>query len=229
MEEREKGVVFCGPSISHKEAQSIICARVMPPIKRNDLSQLASSGTRLSYIAIIDGCFLQHLAVSPKEILRVLEMGIPVFGASSIGAIRAVELAPYGMIGVGDVYRLYRDMVIDEDDEVALVFDSETLEPLCIPSVNIRLAAYSFHTRGAISDKELNAIIAAAKEIYFPYRSMESVFNCELIKCALGETRSAELKKLFQSAPDYKHDDAKLMLKAIANSFEKAKPTRKGA
>ncbi|MFV9630533.1 MAG: TfuA-like protein [Methanosarcinales archaeon] len=44
----------------------------------------------------------------------------------------------YGMIGVGCTYEWYRDGVIESDDEVAVTFHPETLQPLSIPLVNIK-------------------------------------------------------------------------------------------
>ena len=56
-------------------------------------------------IAIIDGYFDRVPAVWHKEILWALNMGIRVIGAASMGAIRAAELAPFGMEGVGRILR----------------------------------------------------------------------------------------------------------------------------
>ena len=45
--------------------------------------------------------------------------GTQVFGAASMGALRAAELAPFGMIGVGAIFAAYRDGRLTGDDEVA--------------------------------------------------------------------------------------------------------------
>src|SRR5699024_12171240 len=72
-------------------------------------------------IAVVDGVFGNQPAVWHKEILFALAQGCTVIGAASMGALRAVELAPYGMIGVGAIYRLYRRGAIVDDAEVALL------------------------------------------------------------------------------------------------------------
>ncbi len=59
-------------------------------------------------VGLIDGAFAETRAVWHREILWALSQGIHVFGAASMGALRAVELAPFGMRGVGTVYRAYQ-------------------------------------------------------------------------------------------------------------------------
>ena len=91
-------------------------------------------------VGIVDGEFYQRLAISPKEILRLLDAGIPVFGSSSMGALRAVELESCGMIGVGAIFEQFRSGALEADDEVAMTFCPETLRPTSEPLVNIRVA-----------------------------------------------------------------------------------------
>jgi hypothetical protein len=57
-----------------------------------------------------------------------LAAGIPVYGAASMGALRAAELAQFGMVGVGRIFEAYRDGVLEpfdepfeDDDEVAVL------------------------------------------------------------------------------------------------------------
>ena len=52
-------------------------------------------------IGIVDGFFHQQPSVWHREILYALSQGVPVFGGASMGALRAAELADYGMTGVG--------------------------------------------------------------------------------------------------------------------------------
>ncbi|HEY0195542.1 MAG TPA: TfuA domain-containing protein, partial [Kofleriaceae bacterium] len=66
------------------------------------------------------GYFERMAAVWHKELLRALERGIEVWGASSMGALRAAELAPFGMRGVGSIYRAFARGTLTADDEVAV-------------------------------------------------------------------------------------------------------------
>ena len=88
-------LVFLGPSLARIEAEALCRAEYHPPIRRGDLANYAGSARRI--IAIVDGEFFQSLAVSPNEVLSAMEAGHSLFGAASMGALRAAELACLGM------------------------------------------------------------------------------------------------------------------------------------
>ena len=63
-----------------------------------------------------------------REILYAMSEGIHVFGASSMGALRAAELHGLGMRGIGTVFEAYRQNVFapypppfERDEEVAVM------------------------------------------------------------------------------------------------------------
>ncbi len=112
-------LVFVGPTLDAAEAHALLpAATVLPPIAVGELLVTRRRGVRR--IAIIDGYFERMAAVWHKEILLALEAGIAVWGASSMGALRAAELAPFGMIGVGAIYRAFASGELVADDEVAV-------------------------------------------------------------------------------------------------------------
>ena len=92
---------------------------MLPPVAVGDVLALARR-RGVARIAIIDGYFERMAAVWHKEILLALERGIAVWGAASMGALRAAELAPFGMIGVGAIYRAFARGALVADDEVAV-------------------------------------------------------------------------------------------------------------
>src|SRR4051812_10658541 len=96
-------VVFLGPSMPRAEAVQCSSATLLPPAAQGSVL-FAIRQFRPSTIGLIDGVFRQDLAVWHKELLYALEQGIRVVGAASMGALRAVELAPFGMEGVGWIY-----------------------------------------------------------------------------------------------------------------------------
>ena len=113
-------LVFIGPTLAADEARARLPdATILPPVAVGDLLRLVKK-RGLRRIAIVDGYFERMAAVWHKEILLALERGIAVWGASSMGALRAAELAPYGMIGVGSIYRAYARGTLVADDEVAV-------------------------------------------------------------------------------------------------------------
>ena len=94
--------VFAGPSIDAATiAAAVPGATIAPPAARGDVWLAVESGAEV--IGLIDGYFEHVPAVWHKELLDALERGCHVFGSSSMGALRAAELAPFGMVGVGSV------------------------------------------------------------------------------------------------------------------------------
>jgi TfuA protein len=166
--------VFLGPSLSRHRAETILAANYAPPIKRGDIPKAVQQGARA--IAIIDGSFYRTFSVSPFEILTALRQGVKIYGASSMGALKAVECEPFGMIGVGKIFRWYHSGKIEAEDEVAIVFDAESLQALSVPLVNMRHAFSLAENQCILSKIEKNFLLRIAKKIYFPERSYESVF-----------------------------------------------------
>ena len=113
-------VVFVGPTLAAAEvAARLPGAMVRPPVAVGEI--LALSRRRgVTQIAIIDGYFERMAAVWHKELLLAIERGIAVWGAASMGALRAAELAPFGMRGVGAIYRGFVSGALVADDEVAV-------------------------------------------------------------------------------------------------------------
>ncbi|RCG26482.1 TfuA-related McrA-glycine thioamidation protein [Sphaerisporangium album] len=137
-------IVFAGPSfrpadLARLRELAVTMGRtleVRPPVRRGDLLDLADGPKRTA--VIIDGEFGQRLAVSIAEVRAVLATGQPLTGASSMGALRAVECRTLGMTGTGWIYRQYLDGTIDSDGDVALLYDPEDFAPVTIPLVNVR-------------------------------------------------------------------------------------------
>ncbi len=197
-------VVYLGPTLSHATARRFLSATYLPPIRRGDLAKL-SVATRI--VGIIDGVFHQSLAVSPKEIIALLDCGVLVYGASSIGALRAVETHVYGMKGLGAIFEMYRDREIDADDEVAVAYDPANDRAVSEPLVNIRFALRDAVAKQVITRAEGDEIIATLKSIYYPDRSYQLVGRiCPALAPFLKATR-----------PDQKRDDAVLLLRTIAS------------
>jgi hypothetical protein len=110
-----------GPTLSADEVRARLPgAIVRPPAAVGDILDLALARKRPARIALIDGYFERMAAVWHKELLLALEHGIAVYGAASMGALRAAELARFGMIGVGAIYRAFASGELVADDEVAV-------------------------------------------------------------------------------------------------------------
>ncbi|MEZ5925558.1 MAG: TfuA-like protein [Hyphomicrobiaceae bacterium] len=170
--------IFTGPSLSHAEARAILPdANVLPPAARGDVYRAARMGAEV--IALIDGVFEMVPAVMHKEVLWVLSEGIDVYGASSIGALRAAELHSFGMIGHGKIYEAYRDGQIDADDEVAVLMGPAELgyPALTEPMVNIRATLALAVEQGVIPQSSADALIAIGRSMFFKERTFSALFD----------------------------------------------------
>ena len=113
-------LVYVGPTLPAAEvAARLPGARVLPPVAVGDVLRAVKRGG-VRRIAIIDGYFERMAAVWHKELLVALARGIEVWGAASMGALRAAELAPFGMRGIGGIYRAFASGELIADDEVAV-------------------------------------------------------------------------------------------------------------
>ena len=162
--------IFTGPTISPTEASAELKAVYLPPAAEGDVYRVALH--RPQAIGIIDGYFQSVPTVRHKEILWAMSRGIHVFGSASMGALRAAELLPFGMEGVGAVFELYRDGIFEDDDEVAVAHGpAETgFVSASEAMVNIRqtlreaerLGIISTELRGAWKRSEKNCFIPTA-------------------------------------------------------------------
>jgi TfuA protein len=202
-------VVFLGPSLDLASARSVLDATYLPPIKRSDLSKLDRD---IKTVCIIDGEFFQSLAVSPKEVLPLLDRGVKIFGSSSMGALRAAETHIYGMVGVGPIFEMYRDGLIDADDEVALTYDPTTYKTTSESLVNLRFALRDAVQADIIKQSKADEIINRLRGVYFPYRSYQFLNHaCPQLKGFLEAQRR-----------DQKRDDTLLLLHTVARLGEEA-------
>src|SRR5690349_10090495 len=168
--ERARVHVYCGSTITAGEVTEIIPqAEAHPPVRHGDLLQLNVSAGDI--VIIIDGLFYHIAPVRHKEILILLAQGVTVIGAASMGALRAAELHPYGMAGVGSIFDAYRAGVIEADDEVAVARDPGTYRPLSEALVDIRAIANQAYRDGALNSSEAAELVAAARAIPFTRRT----------------------------------------------------------
>lgn len=209
-------VVFLGPSLPKTEAEKILPnAEYLPPAKRGDVTSAAGRGAEV--IVLIDGVFFQDEAVGHREILSALKSGVKFFGSSSMGALRASEMDSLGMVGVGEVYRWYKEGVVIADDEVGLVYDPESYAALSEPMVNIR-ATFSFAVREKVlTAGEEELLLLACKKIYYPNRTYRKVIREADLS---DETKNTLNEWVKDHAVDQKRLDAVLCLKRVSELYE---------
>jgi hypothetical protein len=215
-------VVFLGPSLPHSEAKAILGeAEYRLPAGRGDIVEAVDEGATI--IGLIDGVFYQRAAVAHREILYAFEKGVKVVGGSSMGALRASEMDSFGMVGVGLIYRWYKDGVINSDDEVALAFHPDTLVALSEPLVNIRATLAKLAEKGEATKGEAEILLEAAHETPFQLRNYMRIVQ-KAIEMGLDRSRSQTLIRVLKDERvDQKRLDAVDTLVKIKQLMEFSK------
>jgi hypothetical protein len=163
-------VVFLGPTLPIDEARAELEATYRPPAAHGDVLRAALGGPIA--IGLVDGYFERVPAVWHKEILFAMSRGIHVFGAASMGALRAAELAAFGMEGVGAVYEAYARGDLDADDEVAVAHAPAEQGYRCLSEamVDIRATLRAAEAAGAIDAALRASLERTAKDLFYPDR-----------------------------------------------------------
>jgi TfuA protein len=204
-------MVFVGPSLPISRARAVLPdASYLPPIRRGDLTTVLKE--RPAIVGIIDGQFLQSLAVSPLEIFAAINAGTIVLGAASMGALRAVEMSRFGMIGVGTIFRWFRDARLVAEDELAVAYDPESGSALSDALVNMRYAFSQAVAEQVIHRDTRRVLIRLARSLYFPERTYQAA-----IGMAENHVPGVELDRLRlwlrDRPPDLKAEDALRLLR----------------
>jgi|HubBroStandDraft_1064217.scaffolds.fasta_scaffold00043_24 hypothetical protein len=209
-----KTVVFLGPSLPVEEARLHLDALYLPPAAQADVISAVMQHAPEA-IVLIDGLFGQVLSVWHKEILFALDRGIAFFGASSMGALRALETEAFGAVAFGEIVRMYRDGEIEDDDEVVLAHGpaEEGYRAYSQPMVNIRKSLAAARAAGVIDPATEAALIAAGKARYFPERRYATLFD----DVGLAADRRALLEAFLSThAVDVKRQDTIALLDHVA-------------
>lgn len=174
--ERCDTVVFLGPTLAVTDARKIYPdACYLPPARCGDI--LRALRLKPCRIALIDGLFERTASVWHKELMLALARGVEIFGASSMGALRAAEMHPYGMIGHGRIFEAFRDGELNDDDEVTVLHSNAYVGYAggSEAMVNIR-ATLNAATAAAVLDAEMaSALLGAAKRTFYHERNLTSL------------------------------------------------------
>jgi hypothetical protein len=206
--------VFTGPTIAAAHAAKILDAQYCPPATQGSIFQAACRKPRA--IALIDGRFESAPSVWHKEILWAMREGIHVFGSSSMGALRAAELEPFGMIGVGEIFSDYLSGVLEDDDEVAVSHApaEKGFAPTSEALVNIRATLAAAQRQGVIHEASERWLAKTAKEMFYAERSWDLLLARSHGMIAEAE-REALNHWLRAGRVDQKREDALLLLAHI--------------
>jgi hypothetical protein len=187
----------------------------LPPAAEGDVYRVAQKKPQV--IGIVDGYFQSVPAVRHKEILWAMARGIHVFGSASMGALRASELAPFGMEGVGKIFEFYRDGVLEDDDEVAIAHGPSKTGFLNVSEamINIRQTLREAEKLRVISKKISGSLERIGKQLFYADRSYPLI--CQLaLERGLPQDQLDRLRRwLPHGKVDQKREDALCMLRLI--------------
>jgi len=219
-------IIFAGPTIAAPDIRHLCDATVLPPAAMGDVFRAARLRPRA--IGIIDGYFEGAPSVWHKEILWTMAEGIAVFGAASMGALRAAELAAFGMRGIGDIFADYRAGRLEDDDEVAVEHGPAEMGYITMsePMVNIRATLARGVSEGIVSAAAADGLIGLAKGQFYKARSWQGLLR-ENAALAPAE-RDALARWLPANAIDVKRNDALKMVAAMAEFLAARHKTAKG-
>jgi hypothetical protein len=190
------GTIFLGPTLATLPARARSLCRVAGlqvrrPVRRGDIAQLLASRRKPGLVVIVDGVFHDTLAVGHAEIRQALERGWQVWGLSSMGAIRAREMAHLGMRGYGSVYERFVTEPDFQDDEVALLHEpTAPYRPVSEPLVHLRAAAAHLASRGIVADGEARDAIEGLKSRWYGERTIRRLAHA--LRSARGGSAALE-------------------------------------
>lgn len=171
-----KPIVFAGPSLIGLSEAKRSRLDLRPPVRRGDFDSLMEArhpGTTV----LIDGVFNSTLAITPTECRQLLQKGWRLIGASSMGALRASELWPVGMVGIGDVFMLYRLGILRSDADVAVMLNPVSYEEVTASIVHIRAVLSLLEQQGRISGVFSRKLLNLARGICWFDRHWDEVLS----------------------------------------------------
>ena len=173
-------ILFTGPTLASQLAN--ITKRfpeidIRGPAAWGDVAQAVRDGA--TRIGIVDGYFEQTRSVWHKEIIFALSSGVEVAGAASLGALRAAECEPFGMIAIGTIANAYISGELFDDSDVALVHGPAELNYLALsePRVNVIATLNVMLRENLISTTEWKNAKAVAHRMFYAELSLRSVFS----------------------------------------------------
>lgn len=205
-------LIFVGPSLHGAELPVAAGTELRPPAAKGDVRRAVEEG--VDVIGLVDGYFETTAAVWHKEILHALSCGVRVFGAASIGALRAAECSTFGMTGIGAIYEAYAAGRLEDDAEVALLHAPRELgyAPLSEPLVNVRATLDHLLAANLIVERQFRTLIETASAIFYKERTWKAILA--------AATLSADERTLIgglvrTSRVDQKMIDAMALVKAV--------------
>ncbi|MDP6523542.1 MAG: YcaO-like family protein [Kiritimatiellia bacterium] len=225
---RETTVVFAGGSISPGDVPPDADVVWAGPAEQGDMLAAVLEG--FSTILVIDGYFYSRFPCTTFEVMLALEHGLNVFGSSSIGALRAVELSSYGMEGAGTVFGYLNGREVKPYHVVAQAYDDND-RPVTTPLVQITCFLENAVAAAVISAEDGRRCQAAVDAMHFTELSIGNVFRTMEKTEGVSDGAVNSLRDCLeknQAAFDIKKRDALLLLSGFRERM-RSRPARYAA
>lgn len=210
-------IVYCGPTLQYDEATQLLPgASIRGPAAFGDIYQAYREGYRR--LVIIDGYFDQRAAVWHKEILYVLWQGCEVHGAASMGALRAVELARYGMKGHGQIFNAYLAGMLESDDEVVVAHESDAsgYRATSVALINLRATLGAASQQGIISAEQATLLSDKVEALFYTERNYPALLSTGQAAGISPEVLTNLAQFIALHAVDQKQRDARTLLTRLS-------------
>jgi hypothetical protein len=226
-------ILFAGPSLSGTEfvpsrsGEDVLLSEhkltCRGPAKCGDITYAVDQGFR--EIGLVDGRFEDVAAVWHKEILYALSEGVTIYGAASMGALRAAECYPFGMIGIGEVFERYAFGGLEDDAAVAQIHAPAEFGYIAFSEAMVTIDATleRAETAGTVSAEERSFIRNTANSIFFKERTWRRIFDDASPKIADVSDR------LRPHVSNIKRRDALLLLKILLEGTEVERKSVRGS
>jgi hypothetical protein len=207
-------VIFAGPSMP-PHTPPIAGIEWRPPVRQGDLYRAALSNPAI--IGVADGYFEIVPTVWHKEILWAMAQGIHVYGAASIGALRAAELADFGMKGVGHIFGQFHAGQLMDDDEVAVLHGPAETGYVQVTDamVNVRATIGRALQLGIVEPAFAARLVSVGRSIFYKDRTYEAILKAAAEQGLPPESARRFAAWLPGGKVDQKRIDASEMLRAI--------------
>jgi len=216
-------ILFAGPSLPDAARLCADAVEARPPTAHGDVLAAVRAGA--TAIGIVDGNFEHVAPVWHKEILFALEAGVAVFGAASMGALRAAECDAFGMIGIGAIYEDYASGRRVDDADVALLHGPAELgyPALSLALVNVEATLGRLETLGRLDGKDLERLRAATRALFYKDRTWPAILE----RAGFAQGRTELIQLILAENVDRKREDALALLATLRDCGTQS-PAKRG-
>lgn len=211
-------ILFAGPTLPDAARLCGDVISVRPPAAHGDVLAAVRDGARA--IGIIDGNFEHVAPVWHKEILHALDQGVAVFGAASMGALRAAECDAFGMVGIGRIYEDYATGRRMDDADVALLHGPAELgyPALSLPLVNVDATLERIEAEGVMDKPAISGLRDAARQLFYKDRTWPAIID----SAGKADERQQLIQLVHATNVNQKREDALALLRILTDFVPQA-------